>query len=197
MFCEVRVPKPAHAKKNTRCTKPAQAPQKKQDIWAHFWVVVENLFFFSVIHSFEHLCTIESLSFKCSNLLDGTCFLSNCLPVADDAASKDDAAEGTRFCSQSFSRNPVFCINLPPIPFRRPIKHTCMHGSRGAILFHDEPFIGNAVHEQHRSKRRRCTRKQQAQPPPWPLLIPRVCREKWKPRSTQWIGECEDWHHKV
>ena len=30
---------------------------------------------------------------------------------------------------------------------------------------------------------------------PWPLLVPRACREKWNPRSTPWIGECEDWHH--
>ena len=122
--------------------------------------------FFSVIHSFEHLCTIESLSFKCSNLLDGTCFLSNCLPVADDAAAKNNEAEGTCFCSQSFSRSPVFYINLPPIRFRHPIQHTCMHGSRGAIFFHEEPFTGNAVHEQHRSKHRRCTGKQEARPPP-------------------------------
>ena len=31
---------------------------------------------------------------------------------------------------------------------------------------------------------------------PRPLLIPRACREKWKPRSTPWIGGYEDWRHK-
>ena len=40
-----------------------------------------------------------------------------------------------------------------------------MHGS--SAIFHDEPFMADAVQEQHHcAKRRRCRRKQEARPPP-------------------------------
>ena len=69
-------------------------------------------------------------------------------------------------CNNGFL-DPVFCIHFPPFPFRRPGKHAhaCMRGS-GAI-FHDEPFMADAVQEHHHcAKRRRCRRKQEAGPLP-------------------------------
>ena len=138
-------------------------------------------------------------------------FFSNCLPVADDAASKDDAAEGTRFCSQSFSRNPVFCINLPPIQFRRPIK-THMHARvkrchplpRWALHRGCRPWaasiqtptlhtqatcaatstLQNCLSTSYSDRGQSCLPQDQERllllghfAIPWPLLIPRVCRE--------------------
>ena len=77
------------------------------------------------IQAFVHHC------FKCNNLLDGACFLSNCLPVADDAAAKDAEAEGACFCyNHGFipcSASAFFPSHFAAQGNTHACMHACMH----------------------------------------------------------------------
>ena len=104
---------------------------------------------------------------KCSNLLDGTRFLSNCLPVAGDAAKKDAEAEGPRVL------HPFSSLPISPPRETRTCMHACMHAcmrGSGEVPSFTSPSwrtpSRSIIIAHHCAKRRRCRGKQEAGPLP-------------------------------